>query len=108
MKEWDAIIVGARCAGSTLALALADQGWDVLVLDQDTFPSETISTNLIYPNTLARLDRLGVLDPLRAGHELPIQGWRIVGLGHENAGRFTPIDGFDGVAAPRRQTLDKA
>ena len=108
MEERDAIVVGARCAGSTLALTLARNDWDVLVVDQDTFPSETISTNLIFPNTLARLDQLGILATLRAGHELPMQGWRLVGLGHENAGRFTPVDGFDGVAAPRRASLDKA
>lgn len=108
MEKRDAIVVGGRCAGSTLALVLARQGWDVVVVDQDTFPSETISTNLIFPNTLARFEQLGVLEVLRAGHDLPIQGWRIVALGHENAGRFTPIDGFDGVAAPRRATLDKA
>lgn len=102
------MIVGARCAGATLALALAGRGWDVLLVDRDTFPSETVSTHLIFPNTLARFEQLGVLDRLRAAHEVPMLGLRIVGLGHETAGRFTPIDGFDGAAAPRRSVLDKA
>lgn len=104
----DAVIVGARCAGSTLALVLAQRGWDVVIVDRDTFPSETVSTHFLYPNTLARLERLGVLDTLRSRHEVPLLGYRIIGLGHETAGRFTPIDGFDRAAAPRRSALDKA
>ena len=106
--EFDAVIVGARCAGATLALALARRGWEVLVVDRGTFPSETVSTHFLFPNTLARLEHLGVLDALRAEHELPLLGYRIVGLGHETAGYFTPIDGFDRAAAPRRSALDKA
>ena len=108
MKETDAVIVGARCAGSTLALALAQSGWDVLIVDCDTFPSETISTHLIFPNTLARLEQLGALDTLLAAHDLPMLDFRIFGLGHEITGSFTPIDGFDRAAAPRRLALDKA
>ena len=102
------MIVGARCAGSTLALALARHGWDVLVVDRDTFPSETVSTHLIFPNTLARLEQLGALDSLLAAHEVPMLDFRIIGLGHEIAGSFTPIDGFDQAAAPRRVALDNA
>ena len=105
---FDAVIVGARCAGATLALALTQRGWDVLLVDRDTFPSDTVSTHFLFPNTLARLEQLGVLDTLRARHELPLLGFRIVGLGHETAGTFTPVDGFDRAAAPRRSALDMA
>lgn len=102
------MIVGARCAGSTLALALARRGWDVLVVDRDTFPSETISTHLIFPNTLARLEQIGALDALLAAHDVPMLDFRIIGLNHEITGSFTPIDGFDKAAAPRRSALDSA
>jgi 2-polyprenyl-6-methoxyphenol hydroxylase-like FAD-dependent oxidoreductase len=108
MEERDAVIVGARCAGSTLALALARQGWDVLIVDGDMFPSETVSTHLVFPNTLVRFEQLGVLDTLRAAHEVPLLDFRIIGLGHEIAGAFTPVDGFEQAAAPRRSVLDKA
>ncbi len=104
----DAIVVGARCAGSTLALTLARSGCDVLLIDREAFPSETISSHLIFPNTLARLQQLGVLDTLFAAHRVPLLESRIVGLGHEIAGPFTPVDGFDRAAAPRRSALDKA
>jgi 2-polyprenyl-6-methoxyphenol hydroxylase-like FAD-dependent oxidoreductase len=108
MLEKDAVIVGARCAGSTLALALAKRGWDVLVIDRDTFPSETISTHGIYPNTLARLDQLGVMDALRDSHDIALLASRYVGLRHEVSGLYTPIDGYDRMAIIRRSALDKA
>jgi 2-polyprenyl-6-methoxyphenol hydroxylase-like FAD-dependent oxidoreductase len=107
-REYDAVIVGARCAGSTLAIALAGQGWDVLVVDRDRFPSETVSTHFMYPNTLARFEQLGVLDTLRAAHEVPVLDFRVLALGHEITGKFTPINGFDGAIGPRRSALDKA
>jgi 2-polyprenyl-6-methoxyphenol hydroxylase-like FAD-dependent oxidoreductase len=108
VEKHDAVIVGARCAGSTLATALAKQGWDVALIDRDTFPSTTVSTHLIYPNTLARLERLGVLDVLQSEHELTFASHRLVALGHEVAGRWTSIDGYDLALAPRRVALDKA
>ena len=107
-REYDAVIVGARCAGSTLALALARRGWDVVVVDRGRFPSDTVSTHLIYPNTITRLEALGVLDRLRADHDLPMVGSRFVALGNEIVGRFTPIGGYDGSIAPRRRILDHA
>lgn len=108
MERHDAVIVGARCAGSTLATALAQRGWDVALIDRDTFPSTTVSTHLLYPNTLARLEKLGVLDALRSEHTLTFVGHRLIALGHEIAGRYTPIEGFDLGLAPRRVALDKA
>lgn len=108
MEEKDAVIVGARCAGSTLAIALAQRGWDVLVVDRDTFPSDTVSTHMMFPNTLARFEQLGVLDTLRADHQLSSLSWRVIGLGHEFAGSFTTIDGFDRSLSVRRITLDNA
>jgi flavin-dependent dehydrogenase len=107
MKIYDAVIVGARCAGSTLALSLAKKGWDVVMVDRDEFPSDTLSTLMIYPNTIAKLDELGVLTTLHAAHNVPRLGFRIVGYGHESAGDFTPVDGFDKLIAPRRTALDK-
>ena len=108
MEEHDAIVVGARCAGSALAIGLARGGWDVLVLDRDQFPSTTISTHGIWPNGVARLNELGVLDRLLAEHEVPMYESAIRGLGHEARGGFTAIDGFDRALAPRRIVLDQA
>jgi flavin-dependent dehydrogenase len=108
MEERDAVIVGARCAGSTLAIALAQRGWDVVVVDRDTFPSETVSTHFVYPNTVARFDELDVLDRLLAGHDVPFLESRFSAFGHEIAGKYTPIAGFDKGMGPRRSALDQA
>ena len=108
MEERDAVIVGARCAGSTLAIGLAERGWDVLIVDRDSFPSETISTHGVYPNTLARFEQLGVMDRLRASHDIALLASRYVGLGNEVAGLYSPIDGYDRMAVIRRSALDKA
>src|SRR5262245_6629803 len=54
-KQFDAIVVGARCAGSPIAMLLARKGYKVLVLDRAKFPSDTISTHLIHPPGVASL-----------------------------------------------------
>jgi 2-polyprenyl-6-methoxyphenol hydroxylase-like FAD-dependent oxidoreductase len=108
MVEKDAVIVGARCAGSTLAIELAERDWDVLLVDRDSFPSETVSTHFVYPNTVARFDQLGVLETLQARHDIPLVANRMIGLGNEIAGSFTPVDGFDKSIGPRRSVLDQA
>ena len=47
---YDAIIVGARCAGSPTAMLLARKGYKVLLVDKATFPSDTISTHILWPH----------------------------------------------------------
>ena len=64
--EYDAIIVGARVAGSSLAILLGRQGKRVLLADRDHFPSDTLSTHLLQPPAVESLARLGVLDELEA------------------------------------------
>ena len=109
MKErYDAIVVGARCAGSALAISLASRDWEVLVVDRDQFPSTTISTHGLWPSGVARLSELGILDRVLAEHEVPSYESVIRGLGHVSRGGFTPVRGFDRAMAPRRIVLDQA
>ena len=65
-RRYDAIVVGARCAGSPTAMLLARQGYRVLLLDRARFPSDTVSTHLIHAPGVAALDRWGLLDRLVA------------------------------------------
>ena len=71
-REYDAIVVGARCAGSPTAMLLARKGYRVLVVDRATFPSDTISTHLIHPPGIAALERWGLLDGVLATGSPPI------------------------------------
>jgi flavin-dependent dehydrogenase len=45
---YDAIVVGARCAGSPTAMLLARSGHRVLLVDRAAFPSDTLSTHYIH------------------------------------------------------------
>ncbi len=63
----DVVIVGARCAGATLATLLARAGASVLLLDKDRLPSDQIlSTHTIHPPGIDVLDDVGVGDAVRA------------------------------------------
>jgi menaquinone-9 beta-reductase len=63
----DVVIVGARCAGATLATFLARAGASVLLLDRDKLPSDQIlSTHTIHPPGVDVLDEVGVGDAVRA------------------------------------------
>lgn len=65
-KQYDAIIVGARCAGSPTAMLLARKGYRVLLVDRATFPSDTISTHIVQPLAVSALSRWGLLERLKA------------------------------------------
>jgi len=105
-KNYDAIIIGARCAGSPLAMLLARKGHRVLVVDRATFPSDTISTHVLHPRGVAALARWGLLDRLTATGCPPIHTYAF------DFGTFT-IAGNPGTAetpvayCPRRTVLDK-
>src|SRR5262245_556341 len=102
----DAIVIGARCAGSPTAMLLARQGYDVLLVDRATFPSDTISTHLIHPPGIASLKRWGLLERLIATGCPPIDRYRF-DLG-PLALQGAPGVGDDATAyGPRRTVLDK-
>jgi flavin-dependent dehydrogenase len=63
---YDAIVVGARCAGAPTAMLLARAGARVLLVDRARFPSDTISGHAIKPAGVAYLKRWGLLDAVLA------------------------------------------
>ncbi len=63
-RSYDAIVVGARCAGSPTAMLLARKGYRVLLVDRATFPSDTVSSHIVQPLGVAALVRWGLLDRL--------------------------------------------
>jgi 2-polyprenyl-6-methoxyphenol hydroxylase-like FAD-dependent oxidoreductase len=105
-NHYDAIVVGARCAGSPTAMLLARRGYKVLVVDSATFPSDTISTHLVHPPGVAALKKWGLLDRLTATGCQPIDMYVF------DFGPFT-ITGAPGndespvAYGPRRTVLDK-
>ncbi|MFF5428041.1 MULTISPECIES: NAD(P)/FAD-dependent oxidoreductase [unclassified Streptomyces] len=103
---YDVIVVGARCAGSPLAMLLARSGLRVVVLDRAAFPRDTVSTHYIQPSGLARLARWGLLDRLTATGCPPVTE-ALWWFGDTAVRGFAPPDGAIGFAlAPRRTVLD--
>lgn len=103
---YDAIVVGARVAGSSTAMLLGRRGYRVLLLEKAELGTDTMSTLYLQPGAMARLERWGLLHALAATGCPPIERWRWT-LGK------TTLVGFpwneDGVTrgyAPRRTVLD--
>ena len=105
-EKFDAIVVGARCAGSPTAMLLARQGYRVLVVDRATFPSDTVSTHIVHPRAVDALSRWGLLERLKATGCPPVDTYAF------DFGPFT-LTGSPGTKTmplsycPRRTILDK-
>jgi 2-polyprenyl-6-methoxyphenol hydroxylase-like FAD-dependent oxidoreductase len=104
---YDAIIVGARCAGAPTAMLLARKGYRALLVDKATFPSDTISTHIIWPHGAEILDRWGLLDRLAATGCPPVALQLIMDVGpFALKGGVTDTNGGRGGFCPRRTVLD--
>jgi flavin-dependent dehydrogenase len=105
-QTYDVIVVGARCAGSPLAMLMARRGYRTLLVDRATFPSDTVSTHVIHPPGAAALGRWGLLDAIAATNCPPVGRYSF------DFGPLT-VAGDPGTPeapyayAPRRTLLDK-
>lgn len=104
---YDAIVVGARCAGASTAMLLARRGHRVLLVDRARFPSDTLSTHLVHPVGVAALQRWGLLGALRAAGTPPISSYAADFGPFRISGAPRPAAGGTAEAyAPRRFLLD--
>lgn len=105
---YDAILVGARCAGAPTAMLLARKGYRVLLVDKAKFPSDTLSTHIIWPHGAEIMDRWGLLDRLAATGCPPIALHLLFDVGpFALKGAVTDTNGGRGGFCPRRTVLDK-
>jgi 2-polyprenyl-6-methoxyphenol hydroxylase-like FAD-dependent oxidoreductase len=103
---YDAIILGARVAGSPTAMLLARKGHRVLLVDRATFPSDTMSTHQVQiPGGIA-LKRWGLLDVVVATGLDVAHRVRLDNDGIVVTGEFPTVEGVAGVYSPRRYLLD--
>ncbi|MEW6476997.1 MAG: NAD(P)/FAD-dependent oxidoreductase [Actinomycetota bacterium] len=105
-EQADVVIVGARVAGSPAATELAKRGRKVIVLDAGTFPSDTLSTHVIFPTCVAELNALGALEPLLATGSPTHPRVLMNHGGVDVLWDYTPVDGFNFGMCPRRTVLD--
>src|SRR5437870_7994716 len=103
--EYDAIDVGARCAGAPTAMLLARKGYRVLVVDRAAFPSDTLSTHMIHAPGVAALKRWGLLDAVTATGCPPVETYSFDFGPFTIAGTPRPHDGIATAYAPRRTVL---
>ncbi len=70
--SYDALVVGARCAGAATAMLLARKGWRVLVIDRASRGTDTISTHAHMRGGVLQLHRWGLLPRLQAAGTPPV------------------------------------
>src|ERR1700722_4758401 len=106
-KSWDAIVIGARCAGAATALLLARHGHRVLLVDRGSFPSDTMSTLYIHQPGLSLLRHWGLLDAITASKCPTIDSisYRVEDVLLN--GPLPAVDGIKFACAPRRNILDQ-
>ena len=106
-EGYDAIVVGARCAGAPTAMLLARKGHRVLLVDKATFPSDTMSTHVVHPPGVAALERWGMLEHLKATGCPPLETYSFDFGPLTIAGSPRPIDGVARAYCPRRTIFDR-
>jgi 2-polyprenyl-6-methoxyphenol hydroxylase-like FAD-dependent oxidoreductase len=105
---YDAIVVGARCAGAPTAMLLARKGHRVLLVDRAHFPSDTLSTHIIWPHGAEIMHRWGLFDRLAATGCPPVALDLVFDVGpFALHGGVTGTNGGRGGLCPRRTVLDK-
>jgi flavin-dependent dehydrogenase len=103
---YDAIVVGARAAGSPAAMLLARRGYRVLLVDRATFPSDTLSTHIIHAPGIAALARWSLLDQVIASGCPSIDSYTFDFGPLAIRGTSRPVEGNSSAYAPRRTVLD--
>jgi flavin-dependent dehydrogenase len=104
----DVVVMGGRISGSAVAITLARAGRRVVVLDSATFPSDTVSTHVMFAGGLAELKRLGALDRVLEAEAPKCPNVSLIAEGVPVEGTYTPVDGIDYGLNTRRPELDMA
>src|SRR5262245_65213251 len=75
---YDAIVIGARCAGAPTAMLLARRGHKVLLVDRSKFPSDVLHSTLwIHQPGVQLIKDWGLLDRVIATGCPPILNWYV-------------------------------
>jgi 2-polyprenyl-6-methoxyphenol hydroxylase-like FAD-dependent oxidoreductase len=102
-EQFDAVIVGARCAGAATAMLMARAGLRVLVVDR-THPSrDTLSTHALMRAGVVQLSRWGLLQRVVAAGTPPVTATTF-----HYGDRTETLQLTEPLYAPRRTVLDTA
>jgi flavin-dependent dehydrogenase len=101
--DYDAVIVGARCAGSATAMLMARAGQRVLLLDRVHPTRDTLSTHALMRGGVLQLHRWGLLPGIVAAGTPAVTG-----TSFHYGDRVETIPLTEPLYAPRRPVLDTA
>jgi menaquinone-9 beta-reductase len=77
MEDFDAAIVGAGPAGSAAAIALAQRGYAVVLVDKEQFPREKLCGDFVNPINWPIFRKLGVEERVLAQPHAAVTGFRL-------------------------------
>ena len=106
-RTFDAVVVGARCAGAATALLLARAGARVLVVDKGAYATDTLSTHALMRGAVLQLDRWGVLPGIVSAGTPPVQSTTFSYAKGDVTVPIEPRFGVSALYAPRRALLDR-
>lgn len=106
--HYDAVVVGARCAGAATAMLLARQGAKVLVIDRDRPGTDTMSTHALMRGAVMQLSRWGTLPRIVAAGTPAIRRTSFTYGAETIELDIKPSHGVDALYSPRRTVLDSA
>ena len=105
-RSYDAVVIGARCAGAATALRLARAGAKVLLVDRQAYGSDTMSTHAVMRGGVLLLNRWGLAPRLFAAGTPAIRATTFH-YGDESVRvDIKPDPDVDCLYAPRRSVLD--
>jgi menaquinone-9 beta-reductase len=105
-SRYDALVVGARCAGAATGMLMARCGLKVLVIDRGRYAADTTSTHALMRGGVMQLHRWGLLPRIVAAGTPAVRstefhyGEDVVQVG------IRPQHGVEALYAPRRTLLD--
>lgn len=105
-ERYDAIVVGARCAGAATAMLLAREGLSVLLVDGARHGADTLSTLALMRAGVLQLHRWGLLDKVRAAGTPAITSTSFIYGDETITVPIKPRDGVEALYAPRRWLID--
>src|SRR5215213_53596 len=104
--RFDAVIVGARCAGAATALLLARAGARVLVVDKGVYGSDTMSTHALMRGAILQLHQWDILPAIVSAGTPPVRSTTFSYQQQDVTVAIEPRFGVSALYAPRRTLLD--
>jgi squalene monooxygenase len=83
IQDWDVVVVGAGVAGCAVAISLARQGYEVLLLERSLKEPDRIVGELMQPGGIAALEELGLYSCVQGIGAMAVKGYHIYWKGKE-------------------------